>query len=127
MKAPFCQHMHLFCKELEPMIAFWVNGFGATMEGYRKFGPADGAVLDLHASVKLYLKVVDCLPADATTARAGVDHLGMIVENLDAALATLTALPGVTLSREPFMSGTLRCAFVAGPEGIQVEVMEQTA
>jgi hypothetical protein len=54
-----------------------------------------------------------------------VDHIGMAVPDLDKALAELTALPGVTLAKAPFMSKDARCAFINGPEGISIELVQE--
>ena len=128
MNAPYCQHIHVNCSDLKAMIDFWVKGFSARMEEFRKFGTLEGAVLDIGAGqAKLYLREQPCERQDATAPRSGVDHLGMLVPNLDKALAELTALPGVVLAKAPYMSKDMRCAFVNGPDGISVEVMEVAA
>ncbi|MCC8193600.1 MAG: VOC family protein [Deltaproteobacteria bacterium] len=120
------QHLHLFCRELQPMADFWVEVLDATFEQYRKFGDADGAVLDMRSVTKIFLKQMDCVPAD-TTPRAGVDHPGVLVDDLDATLEKARNRADSRVSTEPFMSGSLRCAFITGPEGVLVEVMQQTA
>ncbi len=127
MKKPYCQHVHFICNDLQPMIDFWVDGLGATFEQYRKFGAADGAVLDLNSVTKLYLKVLPCHPQEPANPKAGTEHIGMLVENLDGLLAHIKTLPNGRVFKEPFMSGSLRCAFVTGPENVLVEVMEETA
>ena len=124
MKPGIWQHAHLYCADLGPMIDFWVKGFGATFEEFRQFGENKGAVLNLQSTAKLYLKEVPCQRQDGAAAYAGVDHLGLNVENLDASLKHLQSLPGVELAREPFLSKAARCAFIKGPEGILVEIME---
>jgi len=125
MNVPFCQHIHLACCDIKAMADFWVKGFGAKLEEFRKFGALEGAVLDINSGrTKLYLREQPCERQDKAAARSGVDHIGMAVPDLDASLAELTALPGVALAKEPFMSKDMRCAFINGPEGISVEVME---
>ncbi|MDR0466675.1 MAG: VOC family protein [Deltaproteobacteria bacterium] len=127
MNAPYCQHVHINCRELKPMVEFWIKGLGARLEEYRKFGVLDGAALDFNSGqTKLYLREQPCERQDQAAPRSGVDHVGMMVPDLDKALADLTALPGVTLAREPFMSKDLRCAFINGPEGISIELMQKT-
>jgi len=109
------------------MVDFWVKGFGAKLEEFRKFGELEGAVLDINSGrTKLYLRELQCERQDKAAPRSGVDHIGMLVPDLDTALAALTALPGVVLAKEPFMSQDMRCAFINGPEGISIEVMEST-
>ena len=125
MSVPFCQHIHINCCDLKAMVDFWIKGFDARVEEFRKFGELDGAVLDINSGqTKLYLREQQGERQDKTPPRSGVDHIGMMVPNLDKALVDLTALPGVTLARTPFMSKEIRCAFINGPDGISIEVME---
>jgi hypothetical protein len=125
MSAPFCQHIHIACCDIKAMVDFWVKGFDAKLEEFRNFGTLEGAVLDINSGrTKLYLREQPCERQDKAAARSGVDHIGMVVPDLDKALAELMALPGVTLAKEPFLSKDMRCAFISGPEGISIEVME---
>ena len=39
-------HVHLICLDLEKMIAFFEDAIDAKFVEHRKFGTADGAVLD---------------------------------------------------------------------------------
>lgn len=127
MKKPYCQHVHVVCKDLQPMIDFWVNCLGATLEEFRKFGGADGAALNMGSTTKLYIKVMPCEPQVSPTIHAGTEHLGFLVESLDEAMALAKTFPGGKVVREPFMSGSLRCAFITGPENVLVEIMEEPA
>lgn len=107
------------------MIDFWVNGLGATFVEYRQFGDAAGAVLDCNSETKLYLKELPCTPQPQPAIHAGTEHLAMLVDNLDALLAHIRTLPGCRVSKEPFTAGGFHCAFITGPEGVLVEVMEK--
>lgn len=127
MKKSFCHHVHIACSELQPMIDFWVNVLGAEFVDYREFAGAPGAVLDMDSTTKIYIKTMACEPQPAPTRYAGTEHLGVIVEHLDATLAAIKAMPGGKVVKEPFISGEQRCAFITGPEGVLVEVMENTA
>lgn len=127
MNTPCCQHIHLICNDLEAMIAFWSKGFGATLVRRRQFAGAEGAIMDINLTAKLYLKSVPCERADAAPVKAGLEHLGMQVPDVDKTIEALGAMPDVSVIRGPFMSETMRCYFIKGPEGILVEVMQQTA
>ena len=127
MAKPVCKHLHVYCNNLEEMISFWVDVFDASLIQRRKFGADDGAVLDLGLGAELYLKATPCEREDAGGQRSGIDHLGMLVDDLDAFLKKFVGTRGITLLREPFMSGDLRCSFISGPEGTRVEVMEKVA
>lgn len=125
MAKPVCQHLHLYCRNLEEMIGFWTDVFGAVLIRRRKFGADDGAVLDLAPGIAMYLRSMVCDPQDNGGQRAGVDHLGMLVDDLDIFLKKFVGTRGITLLREPFMSETTRCAFISGPEGTRVEIIEK--
>ena len=57
MTAPFCQHIHISCCDIKVMVDFWVKGFGAKLEEFRKFEELEGAVLDINSGrTKLYLR-----------------------------------------------------------------------
>ncbi len=127
MKPGICNHMHVNCTDLTAMIDFWTKGFGATFVEFRNFGPSEGAVLDLGNPIKLYLKQLPCARQEASAARGGMDHVGMEVESMDEALKHLLALPQVQLTREPFDSRGNLCAFIAGPDGVSIELMQMNS
>ena len=124
MKPGICNHMHVNCTDLTAMIDFWTKGFGATFVEFRNFGPSEGAVLDFGDPIKLYLKQVPCTPQEMSAPRGGIDHLGITVDSIEEQLKHLLSLPGVALTREPFDSRGRLCAFVSGPDGVSVEIME---
>lgn len=48
--------LHLICSDLDRMENFFVEGLGAKLVERRKFGTADGAILDLNG-IKINLRV----------------------------------------------------------------------
>lgn len=125
MKGCLLHHVHLFCTNLDATVAFWRDGFGLPFIRYRPFGKDPGAELDLGNGVLLSVVQRGSDKRDLSVFISGPDHLGMLVPDLDAALKHLVSLPGVRITREPFMSEQLRCAFVAGPDDVQVELAEE--
>ena len=124
MKACPLHHIHHYCTNLEETIAFWRDGFGVPFVRYRKFGEDSGAEMDMGNGV-LFFAVQCCSESRALSKPiCGLDHLGMQVPDIDAALKHLTSIPGVRVGREPFMSESLRCAFVIGPDEVRVELIE---
>ena len=128
MGAPFCQHIHIACFDVKTMADFWVKGFGAKLDRFRKFGEREGATLDINTGqTKLNLVEIKGERQDkAASPRSGVEHICMMVPDLDKYLADLTAMPDVTIAREPFMSGDMRCAFINGPDGIYIELAQES-
>jgi len=53
-------HVHIICKDLEKMIAFFTECLGADLARRKKFGTADGASLDLQGTtINLRLAMAD--------------------------------------------------------------------
>jgi catechol 2,3-dioxygenase-like lactoylglutathione lyase family enzyme len=118
-------HIHLICKDLEPMINFFCEVLGAKLVARQKFGTADGASLDLRGTtINLRVKREDEeMIGDASQASFGYDHIGLEVENLEAAYKDLTDR-GYTFFIPPKDTTNLRIAFFKGPENITVELVQ---
>ena len=85
-------HVHLICKDLEEMISFFKEAIGARFVEHRKFGTADGATLNLQG-IDINLRVVregEEIRENKTLSTYGYDHIGLQVENLQAAYENLT-------------------------------------
>ena len=116
--------MHILCRDMPKTIDIWVKGLFAAVEEYREFSGAKGAILDIGTNAKLYIKEVPCEWDPETPRRSGLEHIGMVVEDLDAAMETLQALPDVSFAGKPFVSMPMRCVYAVGPEGSMLGVME---
>ena len=128
MSKPFCHHIHLACRDLQGMIEFWEKVFEATFEKFHKFGAIDGAMMDINSgATKLFLKTVPPDKPDYAAPACGFEHLGIMVPDLDATLDLIRSLPNASVTKEPFFSGVRRCAFVAGPEGMLLELLQADA
>jgi catechol 2,3-dioxygenase-like lactoylglutathione lyase family enzyme len=117
-------HLHLICADLGATEAFF-TALGASPVERRKFGAADGAVLDL-GGIHIYLRTRrdgDAITGDSTNPRFGYDHLGLQVDDLDAAYAALSA-KGYAFFVPPQQQGQMRIAFVRGPDNITVELVQ---
>lgn len=119
-------HMHIFCRSLEPSLTFLSEAFGGEVTARRLMGGKPGAVVAF-GGLDVFLKEAGgefTLP-DVTAKVCGYSHLGFLVDDLDQCLASLCARPDTRPVGEPFMSGKRRCAFVAGPDELYVEIMQQ--
>ena len=122
--APVLAHIHIYCNQLEPMIEFFVKGFDAQLTMRRKFGNDEGAVISMGAAL-LYIQ-----QSKVNAAQSGIvayDHIGLNVGDIEAALQKAVAAPGATLDRGIHavgVGGTAKAAFVGGPEGIRVELVQ---
>ena len=119
-------HVHLICKDLEGMINFFTEALGATLVAPKKFGTADGASLDLQGTtVNLRVNREDeIMTGDASQTRFGYDHLGLLVEDVDAAYEDLKK-QGFKFFMAPKDIPDLRIAFFRGPEDITIELIQK--
>jgi catechol 2,3-dioxygenase-like lactoylglutathione lyase family enzyme len=108
------------------MITFFVDALGASLIGRKKFGTADGASLDLQGTT-VNLRVAredEDMVGDASRVSYGYDHLGLQVDDVDAAFQDLKNR-GFNFFMEPKDIPDLRIAFFRGPEDITIELVQE--
>jgi catechol 2,3-dioxygenase-like lactoylglutathione lyase family enzyme len=121
-------HIHLFTRDPEATAAFYERMFGAEVirsmpQGKPridlKLGGANIFILDVSQDAKAV--------AGPSHPHQGLDHFGLEVKDLDKTCAELKA-KGAVFTREPqtIRPGT-RIAFLTGPEGVSIELLERTA
>jgi len=120
-------HIHLFSRNPEGTAAFYERMFGAevirsTQQGKPridlKLGGANIFILDVSQDPKA--------GAGPAHPHQGLDHFGLEVEDIDRVCADLKA-KGVVFTREPAtVRPGVRIAFLAGPEGVSIELLERT-
>ena len=118
-------HVHLICKDLEKMIDFFEDAIGARLVERRKFGTADGATLDL-GGVDINLRVAregEKAGENQTPSTYGYDHVGLQVEDVQAAYEELTGR-GYSFFMSPTEAAGLMIAFFKGPENITIELVQ---
>ena len=118
-------HFHLICSNLAHTEDFFTGMLGAKLIRRRKFGTADGALLDLSGTT-ISLRAAredDNIAGDSSQERYGYDHLGLEVEDLDAAYEELKG-KGITFSVLPRNVEGGKMAFLKGPDGITIELFQ---
>ena len=120
-------HIHLFSKNPEVTAAFYEKMFGAqvtrSMPGGKprvdmKLGGANIFILDVSGDPKAV--------AGPVHPHQGLDHFGLEVKGIDVVVADLKAKGAVfTRGPETIRPGT-RIAFLTGPEGVSIELLERT-
>jgi glyoxylase I family protein len=121
-------HFHLICSNLQQTETFFTSMLGAKLIERRKFGAADGAILDLSGTT-ISLRTGredDNIIGDSSQQRYGYDHLGLEVEDLDAAYKELKE-KGVTFSIPPKDVETGKMAFLKGPDSITIELFQPSS
>lgn len=118
-------HIHILCKDLEQMITFFTEVLDAELIARRKFGTADGASLGFHGTT-VNLRVAredEEMVGDASQLRYGYDHIGLEVDDVDAAYQDI-AQRGFSFFMPPTDIPNLRIAFFKGPEDITIELVQ---
>ena len=118
-------HIHLVCRELEPMIHFFTEDLGASLVARTKFGNADGASLDLQGTA-IYLRLPqqgEKMLENTGGSPYGYHHLGLMVEDLDRVYRELTE-KGFEFFVLPKDAGEARIAMFKGPENNTIELMQ---
>jgi catechol 2,3-dioxygenase-like lactoylglutathione lyase family enzyme len=118
-------HIHLRSTDPEAAAAVWEKAFGATVKARVQAGPWLRLVLDL-AGVPVFLEqVAPGTAAPPAPPFLGIEHVGLTVTDLDAAVADLAGkgVPLVSGPSEPRPG--VRIAFFAMPDDVRVELIER--
>jgi len=117
-------HLHLICSNLDQMENFFTEVLGAELVERKKFGDVEGAIVDL-TGTRVYLRMPregEEIGGDLSGKHYGYDHLGLVVDDLDAAYEELRG-KGFVFTLPP-TGKTGRVAFFKGPDNISVELFQ---
>jgi catechol 2,3-dioxygenase-like lactoylglutathione lyase family enzyme len=108
------------------MIQFFAEVLQASLVARQKFGTADGASLDLEGlTINLRKPREDeNMVGDASLSRYGYDHIGLEVDDVDAAYRDISG-KGFSFFAPPRDIPNLRIAFFKGPEDITIELIQR--
>lgn len=119
-------HLHLRCSDLEAAVRFYVDIFGAEVEGETVLAGMPTTRLNLGGTsfaLSPPRQGVE-IKVDGDEPGWGVYQIGLKVADLDQAQSELAA-KGVSFSRGPVrVNDQLRVAFVDGPDGVEIELMQ---
>ncbi|MCJ2123753.1 VOC family protein [Methylobacterium sp. J-077] len=120
-----CDHVHLRSRDAVRAAAFYVETFGGTEVTRVGADPVQRMVLDL-GGLTVFIEQAPPETAPATrTPCLGIEHIGLRVADIDAAMADLAAR-GVPVRTGITERGPgLRIAFVEGPDGALIEILER--
>jgi catechol 2,3-dioxygenase-like lactoylglutathione lyase family enzyme len=118
-------HLHYRSTDPEAAAAVWKSAFGATEKSRMQVGPNLRIVLDV-CGVTLFLEQVPAgTAAPPPPPFLGVEHLGLGVDDIEAAIADLAAKGVPLLSGPTVPRPGVRIAFFAMPDGARVELIER--
>ena len=110
-------HIHLKSADPDATFDWYEAAFGGARERFAGMLPALR-----YGSVWLLIQNSRGAEVAATTGRA-IDHLGWSFPDLDAAAVDLKA-KGVKFTMEPRPYSNLRIAFIEGPDGVSIELVQ---
>lgn len=118
-------HVHLRSRDAVAAADFYCTLFGARETGRVGGDPVQRVILDLGGLTMF----IEQAPPEARPAAGmpslGLEHLGLLVEDIEASLADLSAR-GVTVKVGITERGPgLRICFLEGPDGAVIELLER--
>jgi catechol 2,3-dioxygenase-like lactoylglutathione lyase family enzyme len=118
-------HIHVFCSDLEATERWFTEGLGAEVAGRPESRGVPSVRLKL-AGANVYLRPAregeSLVPPGPQ--HFGADHFGLRVEDVDATVEELRRR-GVSIEVEPWdFSPSSRIAFVKGPDGVRIELVQ---
>lgn len=121
------EHIHLRSPDPEATAVWYERMFGAKVIRSVVQG-APRVDLDLCGATVFIAPINEAKTAAAPSAPyQGLEHFGIRVDDIDAAVAELKA-KGVTFTLEPKqLRPDLRIAFLVGPENVSIELLERIA
>ena len=121
-------HIHLRTKNPQATIEYYQKMFDATPVAYVQSNGKPRVDLDLNG-LTIFIAAV---PADATLPTApsapyiGLDHLGLRVDDVDAATAELKRRGAQVIVEPKTIRPGVRIAFIQGPDDVRIELLERT-
>jgi len=120
-------HIHLRTKNPQATIEYYQKMFDANPVSYVQSNVKPRVDLDLNGLTIFIAEV----PAEATLPTApsepyiGLDHLGLRVDDLDAAVAELKRRGAQVIVEPKTIRPGVRIAFLQGPDDVRIELLER--
>jgi lactoylglutathione lyase len=120
-------HIHFRSEDPRAASAWWKSTFGAAVVQERTLGGAPSFTMDLNGMrFQVSGRAEGENPVKSgSEPRYGLDHFGLLVDDMDAAAVDLKA-KGVEFICEPWqIRAGVKIAFVKGPDDISIELAER--
>ena len=112
------QHVHVKTRDAAATVQYYIENFGATKKAEI---PGRGWQLDLYGT---QLNITGIITEQNHQQSFGIEHMAVVTDDYEASLTKLRA-NGVDVLEELKGDKGNRIAFVAGPDGSQMEVIEK--
>ena len=119
-------HIHIYCGDLEKGVAFFRDIFGGKEISREKRPNTTLIRMDVQGvPIALMSILPDSEQLDPGKGKRGLDHIGFKVKEIELTLEEMKK-KGVRITQElTVMPSGLKMAFVEGPEGIRIELLER--
>ncbi len=118
-------HVHLRSADPAAAARFYCDLFGARLLDELQVRGVRRAVLDLGGLRVFIEEVAPGLHGPPPPPFRGLEHLGLCVPDLDAALATLAASGIAPVTAVEQVNPALRIVFLEGPDQVRIELLER--
>lgn len=120
-------HVHLSSPDPEATAQFYERMFGAEVLRSVQQGKPRVDLNLCGLNVFIAQAMGDKIGAAPTSPYLGLDHIGLTVTGIDAAVAELKA-KGAEFTMEPTtIRPNVRIAFLRGPQGVSIELVDRNA
>ena len=121
-------HIHLVSPEPEKTARFYQTMFGARLVDTRKLTDGRTTIeLDLNGSRVLIIDKKPRSEAPPTPAKGlyGLEHFGILTDNLETAMAELKAKGAEFTEEIRDVRPGVRVSFLLGPDNVMIEMLER--
>jgi catechol 2,3-dioxygenase-like lactoylglutathione lyase family enzyme len=122
-----CDHIHLRSLDPEKAAQFYAAMLGATIQSRSHHGGALRVVVDLGGLQLFIEQVAPQTPIPPPPPFVGIEHVGLRVENLDEVVADLRSKGGRFVVEPNSPRPGLKLAFIEGPDGVRIEILERSS
>ena len=121
-------HIHLRTRDPQATMAFYEKMFDAKRVEFVQSNGIPRVDLDLNGLTIFIAEVAPDakLPSAPASSYIGLDHLGLRVDDVDAAVSELKGRGAVILKGPVTIRPGVRIAFVQGPDNVRIELLQRT-
>ena len=118
-------HIHLRTADPTATAQFYIDMFGAIPAGQVMNGAALRVMVNLGGLLMFIEQVPPETPAPPPAPFRGIEHIGVLVADVDAAAAELRG-KGAKFVVEPRSPAPgIKIAFLEGPDGVRIEILQR--
>lgn len=119
------EHLHLRSSDAVAAAAFYVDTFGAREVGREGSPIVTRMILDL-CGITLFIEHAPDANPPAKPLNRGIEHIGLAVDDIEEAVSALKQRGIVFVIDITDVRAGLRTAFLDGPDGVRIELLQRS-